>query len=483
MDDKEIGRGEFASLFRVIDARDGQVYPAKKFKPPLWTQNDNKKRKLEQEDWLMGIQNEYTIMKNNPHVSPVSLFHDPGLIVQKSNIIQVISFQEKPKPFVVMEYCYLGSLEDLQDVEPEQYVNASLQMLVGLRHLHNNRVAHRDLKPGNLLVVNRHPIHIKISDFGLSKVVAVDSVLRTFCGTPLYTAPEVYPKNRTGYRPSVDIWSAGVMIFKFIFGLPSYDANSQLPLTEWIEQWTDILLGRIDDLDENDDQVIDIIKHMVTIRPEDRFTAEQCLHKGCDNGLFKQRSDGQIIDADAPSKDDTTEVAAEINTEIAVLNTETSDDSGLDTSAATPRRSSSHKIQNGISSASIGPTILIGGLWGDEERCGQESSDIPSNQSTLIRGCNSGTPTRRRRTSHTSSWSLTIGLENSDSDGGFDVEKGDSGEVATGLFIKKDYFTANLESQFASEDEESGVRQGPLTSPEPAELTSFETRVLQALQA
>jgi hypothetical protein len=82
LDDEEIGHGEFASVIRVIDARDGQVYATKKFKPPLWTQNDNKKRKLEQEDWLKGIRNEYTIMKNNPHVSPTPLlFHDLGLIV------------------------------------------------------------------------------------------------------------------------------------------------------------------------------------------------------------------------------------------------------------------------------------------------------------------------------------------------------------------------------------------------------------------
>ncbi len=368
-------------------------------------------------------------------------------------------------------------------MKPEQYVSASRQMLIGLRHLHSNRVAHRDLKPANLLVVNRQPFHIKISDFGLSKVVAIDSVLRTFCGTPLYTAPEVYPNNRRGYRPSVDIWSAGVIILKFIFGIPAYDANDQLPLTEWIEQWTDMLLDRIDDLDENDDQVIDIIKHMVTTRPEDRFTADQCLHKGCDNGLFKQRSDGQIIDADASSKDDTTEIVTEADTEIAVLDADTSDNRSSDDSAATPKQQSSHMTESGTSNASGAPTNLIGGLWGGEESGRRDSANSPNGQSTLTRGSNSGTPTRRRRTSHTSSWSLTIGLGNSDSGGGFDIDRGSSEEVATGLFIRKDYFNASLESQFASGKEESGVRQELLNLPEPVELTSFERRVLQALQA
>jgi hypothetical protein len=73
------------------------------------------------------------------------------------------------------------------------------------------------------------------------------------------------------------------------------------------------------------------------------------------------------------------------------------------------------------------------------------------------------------------------------------LDEGSSGKVATGLIIRKYYFTASLESQFPFEDEtkeESGVGQGllilakpELETAEPVELTSFEERVLQALQA
>ena len=140
--------------------------------------------------------------------------------------------------------------------------------------------------------------------------------------------------------------------------------------------------------------------------------------------------------------------------------------------------------ESGTSNASGAPTILIQGLGGDKESGRQDSTNSPSGQSIPTRGSSSATPTRRRRiSSHTSSWSLTIGLGNSNSDGGFDLDGESSEEVATGLFIRKDRFTASLESQFASEAGESGFRQELLIEPEPIALTSFEERVLQALQA
>lgn len=268
--------------------------------------------------------------------------------------------------------------------------------------------------------------------------------------------------------------------------------------------WADALLSRIDDLDENNDQVIDLIKNMVTMRPEDRFTADECLERGCVNGLFKRRSDGQIVDIDVPLEDDATELATEADTEIASPPADPSDDSrsddggsddgGSDDGCATPTPQSPQRTEDGASNPSKAPTVLIEGLWGSDEISQQDSANSPSCQLTPTRRSNLGPPTRRRRTSrgHTSSWSLTIGLGHSDSDGGFGLDGGHSDGFATGLFIRKDCFSPSLESQFASEDEtqkESGVRQGSLALPEPEQgiaehmaLTSFERRVLQ-LQA
>ncbi len=63
---------------------------------------------------------------------------------------------------------------------------------------------------------SRFPLHIKLSDFGLSR--ANLSYLRTYCGTPRYTAPEVFAGEN--YDACVDIWSLGVVVLQYARGLP-----------------------------------------------------------------------------------------------------------------------------------------------------------------------------------------------------------------------------------------------------------------------
>lgn len=345
-----------------------------------------------------------------------------------------------------MEYCSLGNLEDLQGVKGPQYISASRQMLNGLRHLHENRVVHRDLKPANLLVANLFPFIIKISDFGLSKVVTGDVFLKTICGTPIYVAPDVCAPRETGYGPEVDMWSAGVIMLKFIFGLPSYDDIKEL------HEWPDLLVETIDDLDENSDQVVDIIKHMVTKTPEDRFTAEQCLLKGCENGLFRRSSDGQIIDA---AVDDPTKVATQAKSEVAPQAAVSSNDE-----IATPTQSL-RGTKNGI--PNITSSLLAGELWGNDE-----IAKLQSTQLTPTPNSNSGPPQRRLKVSPMSSWSFTIGLGHSDSEGGFEMEGGgndcDEGPV-TGIYIRKDCFTDSLQDHSVIENEAHNVRQETSASP------------------
>lgn len=63
------------------------------------------------------------------------------------------------------------------------------QTLEGLKYLHGKRVIHRDLKPGNILLVTRKPIHVKVADFSISGNTADE--YNTQCGTELYAAPKL----------------------------------------------------------------------------------------------------------------------------------------------------------------------------------------------------------------------------------------------------------------------------------------------------
>ena len=84
---------------------------------------------------------------------------------------------------------------------PEHLAQMTLrQMLHALNYLHLRGITHRDIKPDNILIASADPFVLKLSDFGLSKVVKDnETFLRTFCGTLLYCAPEVYP----GYQQYV----------------------------------------------------------------------------------------------------------------------------------------------------------------------------------------------------------------------------------------------------------------------------------------
>ena len=75
-----------------------------------------------------------------------------------------------------------------------------------------HRVVHCDLKPDNILFVNKKENSpIRIIDFGMSKVLPRLRSLRSLCGTPYYTAPEILQGN---YSHGADLWSVGVILYK-----------------------------------------------------------------------------------------------------------------------------------------------------------------------------------------------------------------------------------------------------------------------------
>ena len=95
--------------------------------------------------------------------------------------------------------------------------------------MHSMGIIHRDLKPENILCVYPKSIaKIKISDFGISKIIKVGQTMKTICGTLSYSAPEILKGK--GYDKSVDYWSLGVIFYMLLDGYPPFvgDNDSQV---------------------------------------------------------------------------------------------------------------------------------------------------------------------------------------------------------------------------------------------------------------
>ena len=116
---------------------------------------------------------------------------------------------------IVTEFCSGGDLNNYlvescsnpsAKLTTAQQAKLMMQAAMGLDYLHSKNVAHRDLKPGNMLIDASQ--NLKIADFGLSKDFFCSNLLHTRCGTSLFMAPEVIDGM---YGRSVDIFSLGLV--------------------------------------------------------------------------------------------------------------------------------------------------------------------------------------------------------------------------------------------------------------------------------
>ena len=101
------------------------------------------------------------------------------------------------------------------------------QIVNGIQYLHENKVVHRDMKPENIMLTK--DMIVKIGDFGLSKYFkSTETRLKTNCGSPCYSAPEVLRGNR--YKPQpVDIWGMGIILYCMVCGeLPFEDEKEDI---------------------------------------------------------------------------------------------------------------------------------------------------------------------------------------------------------------------------------------------------------------
>lgn len=209
--------------------------------------------------------NEVGLMKRVHHENILKLYD----VIKKDGTI-----------YLILEYCNNGDLSKY--ISSNVHTNDMIyynQIFKGLQYLSEHNILHRDMKPHNILI---HNGIIKISDFGFAKSFEKNELITTFCGSPLYMAPEII-KNRE-YNDKSDIWSLGVIIYELFAKKHPYYTDSRLSLWNKIKDGITIDYSLIDNPD-----IVSILQSMLIENPTTRIQWVE---------LFQQYSISDIDESD-----------------------------------------------------------------------------------------------------------------------------------------------------------------------------------------
>ncbi|XP_021565145.1 myosin light chain kinase, smooth muscle isoform X6 [Carlito syrichta] len=186
--EERLGSGKFGQVFRLVEKKTRKIWAGKFFKAYSAKEKEN-------------IRQEISIM---------NCLHHPKLVQC------VDAFEEKANIVMVLEIVSGGELferiidEDFELTERE-CIKYMRQISEGVEYIHKQGIVHLDLKPENIMCVNKTGTKIKLIDFGLARRLENAGSLKVLFGTPEFVAPEVINYEPIGY--ATDMWSIGVICY------------------------------------------------------------------------------------------------------------------------------------------------------------------------------------------------------------------------------------------------------------------------------
>ncbi|XP_073021865.1 calcium-dependent protein kinase 10-like [Primulina eburnea] len=250
---RELGRGEFGITYLCTDRETREALACKSIS----------KKKLRTAVDIEDVRREVAIMSSLP---------------EHTNIVKLrATYEDEEAVHLVMELCEGGELFDriVARGHYSERAAAGVAKTVAevVRMCHQNGVMHRDLKPENFLFANKKENSaLKAIDFGLSVFFKPGERFSEIVGSPYYMAPEVLKRS---YGPEVDVWSAGVILYILLCGVPPFWAETEQGVA------LSILRGVIDFKREPWPQVSEsaksLVRQMLEPDPKKRLTAQQVL--------------------------------------------------------------------------------------------------------------------------------------------------------------------------------------------------------------
>ncbi|KAI5679682.1 hypothetical protein M9H77_00909 [Catharanthus roseus] len=250
---RKLGQGQFGTTFFCLEKSTGKEFACKTIA----------KRKLTTQEDVEDVRREIQIMHH---------------LAGHPNVISIVgAYEDAVAVHVIMELCTGGELFDriIQKGHYTEKKAAELaRIIVGVvEACHSLGVMHRDLKPENFLFVNEEEESaLKTIDFGLSMFFKPGDTFTDVVGSPYYVAPEVLRKH---YGQECDIWSAGVIIYILLSGVPPFWDETEQGIFE------QVLKGELDFVSEPwpsiSESAKDLIRKMLVRDPKKRPTAHEVL--------------------------------------------------------------------------------------------------------------------------------------------------------------------------------------------------------------
>ncbi|KAL4305787.1 hypothetical protein HN51_039759 [Arachis hypogaea] len=247
---EEIGRGRFGTVFRCFDPNSGEFLACKVIDKGLLLDPTDR----------ACIENESKFMTFlSPHPNIVKIFG---------------AYEDSDSLSIVAELCEQETLFDRIADRPLPEIEAAAvmkQLLEAVAHCHRLGIAHRDIKPDNLLFDRRG--NLKVADFGSAEWFGDGRGMSGVVGTPYYVAPEVVMGRE--YSEKVDVWSSAVILYIMLGAIPPFYGENASEIFEAVVRANLRFPTTI--FRSVSSSAKDLLRKMICKDPSRRISAEQAL--------------------------------------------------------------------------------------------------------------------------------------------------------------------------------------------------------------